>query len=555
VIGTRFAGDLLTEVESQLEEGLDPGPHLEALLEGKILLREESREYLFKHQLTQEAVYNTLLKSNRRILHGLIADRLETRCGGNPSDGGFQLAHHYDYAGNAPKAVHYLWMAEHTAHRHFMNKRSLQLCNRILALGTPEDKTQAMIRKVAVYLDTGEYEQARKTLVKIQIAGVSDLLLRDKYVLTRTRLLHVTGKLRQAKNYLEQHLGELHHDSTRNTGYLNLLDLCRLLCEEEGFEAEADRLFNLLADSPAQQGRLLNIQGLYYYQKSDYSRAIDCYQQAIALAGNNRALLRFIHHNLANAEARLGNSEAAVAHYHKALTIGRLLDDVGGCGKILGDLATLYLGRGETTKALSMLEESLEITRVTGNRKQEGLVAYNLAVQYYHIEELGKARELLRQSLTICEELEDTPGACYAYDLLGDILFQEGLLSQAKKVYQRNLSRQKALGDKAGIAHSYGNLGNIATQTGEYDKAEGYYRKQQQILVRIGDRDGEARLLYDWALLDAARDDLPAALTKLEQARSIFTELGDGLYIETVENAIEYYREQMGEQTTPVNPD
>jgi class 3 adenylate cyclase/tetratricopeptide (TPR) repeat protein len=555
VIGTRFSRDILGEVESRLEEGVEPDSHLGALGEARLLIREEPNEYLFKHQLTRDAVYGTLLKSNRRILHGLVAELLETQCGGNPADGGFQIAHHYDCAGNAPKAIHYLKMAERVAHRHFMNKRSLQLCDRILALGTPEDRIEAMMRKAAVYLDTGEYELARKALVKIPIANTSDPLLRDRYILCRVRLLQVTGTLRQAVNYLTQHLETLQLDSSRNTAGIQLLDLRRLMHDETGFEDEATRLFDRLNDSPTQQGRLLNILGLYYNQKSDYTRAVECYHQALELAGNNRALLRFIHHNLANVAARVGHADEAITHYHKALTIGRILDDVGGCGKVLGDLATFYLSRGETAKALSMMEECLEITRVTGNRKQEGLVSYNLAVQYYHLNEYDKARELLRQSIRVCEELEDVAGLGYAYDLLGDIFFQEGMLAQARKVYAGNLTRQKAIGDKDGVAHTYGNLGNIATQIGEYGKAEGYYRQQQQILTGIGDRDGEARMLYDWALLDAARDDLPAALLKLEQSHSIFTELGDGLYLETVNNAIEYYREQMEQDPTPVNPD
>src|SRR5260370_1125034 len=65
-------------------------------------------EYMFKHALTLEVAYNSVLLERRRLLHeragqameGLFTDRLEDHVA--------ELAHHYDRSGNARKAVEYL---------------------------------------------------------------------------------------------------------------------------------------------------------------------------------------------------------------------------------------------------------------------------------------------------------------------------------------------------------------------------------------------------------------------------------------------------------------
>jgi predicted ATPase len=65
-------------------------------------------EYIFKHALTQEVAYNSMLQVQRHTLHEqigaaietLFADRLEDRCG--------ELARHYRLSRDARKAIHYL---------------------------------------------------------------------------------------------------------------------------------------------------------------------------------------------------------------------------------------------------------------------------------------------------------------------------------------------------------------------------------------------------------------------------------------------------------------
>jgi class 3 adenylate cyclase/DNA-binding winged helix-turn-helix (wHTH) protein/predicted ATPase len=63
--------------------------------------------YTFKHALTQQAAYQSLLISTRQQLHGQIAQILETQCAAMAETQPERLAHHYTEAGLGAQAVGY----------------------------------------------------------------------------------------------------------------------------------------------------------------------------------------------------------------------------------------------------------------------------------------------------------------------------------------------------------------------------------------------------------------------------------------------------------------
>jgi class 3 adenylate cyclase/predicted ATPase len=84
-------------------------------LERAQLVRERARlperEYIFKHHLVQEAAYNGLLKRERRIYHRQVAEALELLYPERIEERVELLAHHWEQAGKAEKAIHYLHRA------------------------------------------------------------------------------------------------------------------------------------------------------------------------------------------------------------------------------------------------------------------------------------------------------------------------------------------------------------------------------------------------------------------------------------------------------------
>jgi class 3 adenylate cyclase/predicted ATPase len=68
-------------------------------------------EYVLKHALTQDVVYNSLLREQRAALHERAAQAIETLYPDRIEDHLDELAHHYGRSRNSVKAVHYLQRA------------------------------------------------------------------------------------------------------------------------------------------------------------------------------------------------------------------------------------------------------------------------------------------------------------------------------------------------------------------------------------------------------------------------------------------------------------
>jgi len=68
-------------------------------------------EYIFKHALTQDVAYNSLLQETRKTIHEQTAIAIENLYQHELVDHYQALAHHYGYSTNAEKAIEYLTLA------------------------------------------------------------------------------------------------------------------------------------------------------------------------------------------------------------------------------------------------------------------------------------------------------------------------------------------------------------------------------------------------------------------------------------------------------------
>jgi class 3 adenylate cyclase/tetratricopeptide (TPR) repeat protein len=68
-------------------------------------------EYIFKHALTHDVAYNSLLQERRKLLHERTGAAIESLFAGNLDDHVTALAHHFTQGGNPSKAVRYLMLA------------------------------------------------------------------------------------------------------------------------------------------------------------------------------------------------------------------------------------------------------------------------------------------------------------------------------------------------------------------------------------------------------------------------------------------------------------
>jgi class 3 adenylate cyclase/predicted ATPase/ribosomal protein L40E len=112
VIGRESPLGLIREVaskaEAQLERMLADLRAAEFIYEQPALT---DAEYIFKHALTQEVAYNSLLIGRRKLLHERAGHALESMFAEQLDDHVGELAHHYSHSDNVAKAVEYLGRA------------------------------------------------------------------------------------------------------------------------------------------------------------------------------------------------------------------------------------------------------------------------------------------------------------------------------------------------------------------------------------------------------------------------------------------------------------
>jgi predicted ATPase len=150
VIRREFPVSLVRRVVSQPEEELY---RLLSSLQHKEFLYEQPAfpepEYLFKHALTQEVAYNSVLIERRKALHEQTAQALETLYSANLEDHYSELAHHYSRSGNTEKAVQYLQLAGQQAAQQSANAEAITYITTALELlktlpDTPEPAQQEL---------------------------------------------------------------------------------------------------------------------------------------------------------------------------------------------------------------------------------------------------------------------------------------------------------------------------------------------------------------------------------------------------------------------------
>ena len=164
VIGKSFLFRLLEAIaaaERQLDEHL-------SLLQRADLVREKTRrpelEYIFKHSLTQEAAYNSLLIERRKEFHQKVGEALEHLFADRVTEFYGLLAHHFDAAGIAEKAIDYLIKAGDKSRLEDAYEEAIKFYRRAIELlqqsGDRERESKTWLKLGLIYQINFQFEQA-----------------------------------------------------------------------------------------------------------------------------------------------------------------------------------------------------------------------------------------------------------------------------------------------------------------------------------------------------------------------------------------------------------
>lgn len=134
VIGRLFRHKLL-QYTTQQERNLDR--YLWQLEESDLVYEERAipeLEYSFRHALTQETAYNTILSRRRREFHRKVGEGYEALYAARIEEYYEDLAYHYSRSDDSQKALHYLVKAGDKSKEAFANEQAIAYYNQALKL-------------------------------------------------------------------------------------------------------------------------------------------------------------------------------------------------------------------------------------------------------------------------------------------------------------------------------------------------------------------------------------------------------------------------------------
>jgi tetratricopeptide (TPR) repeat protein len=501
VLGREFPINLLAVV---WEEGESLMPLLADLKRWEFLYEEPTAEeprYLFKHALTQEAVYQTLLKNRRQALHALAGRAFEEFHADRLDEVYDRLAHHYSEANDSEKAVCYLSLfAEKAAHgyAHVEAVRALQEALRH-AGHLPEAERDRRILELI-------FQLAHSLLPLAHFSETLELLIEYRETMERLRDPAVAGRYFFWLAHTYSYLGN--QEEAASNARLSIEEarlagdtfsegrawyvLCRdafwsgRFCEGIEYGRQAVDLLEKSAD-PWWQGQAYWVAGFHHYVLGQFEEAFDRMKWA-------EAIWRALQDPRLDPSWSTGYFHASLGEWDLGIEeckggLERAQDPLNNA-VALGFLGYGYLEKGDIPPAIEALERAVEPMRKAGMQQLLGWFSAFLAEAYLLADRPDEARVVAGEALTTTE------GIGFRYG--------SGLAQRA--------------------------LGRIARAAGDHEGAETWLEQALESFRVIQAPFEVGRTRLELALLAGAGS--AEAGRQLEEARRLFGELRVPLYVE-----------------------
>jgi predicted ATPase/DNA-binding CsgD family transcriptional regulator len=493
VAGRRFDFGLLQEL-TKMDEG-ELLTLIKELVAAQLVIEETADQFAFRHALTREAVYLSLLIRERKNYHGQVAEALERIYAGSLEARVSNLAYHAYEAGNWAKALEYSRLAG--------------------------EKAQAL------YAPHSALEQFTRALEAAQhLAAPSTALHR-----ARGQAYETIGDFEKARADFEQVLSSAREAHDEKAEWQALIDLGFLWAGRD-YQRTGDYFQEVLdlarrMHDPVTLAHSLNRLGNWHANIGNLDEALRLHQQALDVFEklNDRAGLAETLDLLGMADQINGDLLQATAYYQRAVQLFHELDDRRG---LVSSQATLALcgpsymhdpsvSPFNLTEAVQYGEQALKIAREIGWRSGEIYSMYCLGINLGPQGEYQHAVELLQSALEISKEIEHDQWILGAHCDLGILYFDMLSLDPARQHLEQSLTLAKEIGSSVWIGSITGYLASVCVAQNDLSRAEA-------VLNDFLSADRPARTQME-RLCWCARAELALASGKPEEALSIIDRL------------------------------
>ena len=393
VIGTEFSLKLASSVVDQSEEHLIP--MLDQLQQREFIFERlvgGDIEYSFKHALTHDVAYNSILSDRRKALHARIAETIETRWRGHLDDYTPALARHYSRSGNNLKAVEYLTLAAQRAQKRFAHDEVLELTRSALErlpelpIGEPRERCELNLQQLTSSAITG-----------VKGYGASEAATSlERWRELAKKVGNRNEKLYAALDAYRYYLGRRDFQRMRE-----------LLAEMAQFSESQSNLRSDIACE--EQSQIDGVYAYWAFLDGNFSEARRRYERSLeSYPPNRRRQWRFDRYFLSVALFNLGYPDQALT---QANNLAREVESIGvPDGIVAASLChgSLLMERGELVEALKHAEIASERAAEYGLRHPARTALLLRGECFYRLGNIVEGIAEIRRALNAIR-LDDRP--------------------------------------------------------------------------------------------------------------------------------------------------
>jgi class 3 adenylate cyclase/tetratricopeptide (TPR) repeat protein len=440
-----------------------------------------SMEYTFRHALTQEVAYDTVLRGRRRALHARVMEALESLNTDRPGEQVESLAHHALRGEVWRKAVAYLRQAGAKAAARGVNREAVGFFDQALAAlahlpDTPERSEQAIDLRLDLRPPLLQMGQIERVLTLSQEAQALAEKLGDK---PRLALVYT-------------HLINYHYLKGEPDLVVEYGQRCLRIGEAAGDQALQALARGYLGTSYHAQGRLQdagavlrqNVEALGATPPDDVTT-----QNRISFV-TSAAWAAFTC-------ADLGDFDGAIELVELAARAARAANHPYAQAIAQTWAGLVHLRRGQLEAALPLLEQSVQTCREHGLDVWRPIPASLLGLTRVQLGQVDEGLALLEESVSRTEALGVRAYLALWTAQLAEGLLAAGRIEPARLAVQRVLELAVVHGERGHHARGLMLLGDVllAASPADASPAEGSYRQALALAEELAMRPLAAQTL------------------------------------------------------------
>ena len=538
VIGTEVPLPLLHAIAEMPEAVLQR--HLTALQSAEFLY--ETRlfpepEYIFKHALTHEVAYGSLLLERRRVLHARIVEALEALAGK-------RVAEVASGAQGLPAGRQGLDQVERLAHHALRG----EVWAKVLAYG--RQAGEKALAQSAHREAVGYVEQALSALPHLPEQRTTREQAIDLRLALHTALFPSgdLGRILAALREAEALATAL--DDPRRLGQVSgfLSNYFRIMGSYDQAIAAAQRALALaMVRGDGVLQALANQQlGSTYHVQGDYRRAIDCLRQTMASLDGARRHERFgqaflpavqSRARLSACHAELGLFAEGSALGEEGLRIAEAVDHPGSLMVASWWVGLLSLRQGDLPKALPLLKQAMGICQDADFPSFFASTAAALGAVYTRAGRIAEAMPLLTRALEQAPTTARAESQVFCRLFLAEAQVLAGHLEEAQARAEQALAQARERQERGHQAYALCLLGDIAArrEPPEGEPAVAHYRQALALADALGMRPLQAHCHRGLGTLYARRGQWEQGRTELGAARDLYRAMDMTFWLPQVE--------------------